>query len=324
VDDHLDSPGPVTSADLGVADQRSAVAHAGDETRESSTSAVHQVQPLVFAQWPVLVGAGGRVEQEGHLRDVVFSHSPLHLDMCHRRRGYAPLLASLLMVRPRSAKTRAKEVIALLASEYPGTAQELCALHFENPFQLLVATILSAQCTDERVNMTTPALFEAYPTPAALADAPTDDLERLIRPTGFFRAKSRSLIGMARAVTERYGGEVPSEMDDLTTLPGVGRKTANVLRSVAFDLPGLPVDTHVGRLALRLKLTTETDPVKVETDLNALVPPAERGAFSCRLILHGRQVCTARRAFCERCVLAGVCPSAGMIVPKRSRASSAK
>jgi endonuclease-3 len=228
------------------------------------------------------------------------------------------------MVRPRSAKSRAKEVIALLAAEYPGTAQELCALHYDNPFQLLVATILSAQCTDERVNMTTPAVFEAYPTPAALADAPTDDLESLIRPTGFFRAKSRSLIGMAKAVTERYGGEVPSEMDDLTTLPGVGRKTANVLRSVAFDLPGLPVDTHVGRLALRLKLTPEKDPVKVETDLNALVPPEGRGAFSCRLILHGRQVCTARRAYCERCVLAGVCPSAGMVVPKPARATPAK
>jgi endonuclease III len=227
------------------------------------------------------------------------------------------------MVRPRLAKSRARDVILLLASEYPGTANELCALKHENPFQLLVATILSAQCTDERVNMTTPALFEAYPTPAALAAAPTEDLENLIRPTGFFRAKSRNLLGMAKAVTERYGGVVPSEMEELTTLPGVGRKTANVVRSVVFDLPGLPVDTHVGRLALRLKLTTENDPVKVETDLNALVPPEERGAFSCRLILHGRRVCTARRPRCEQCVLAGVCPSVGMFVtppPKRAQA----
>lgn len=223
------------------------------------------------------------------------------------------------MVRPRSAKTRAPAVIALLASEYPGTAQDLCALHHENPFQLLVATILSAQCTDERVNLTTPALFEAYPTPSELAAAPTEDLERLIRPTGFFRAKSRNLLGMAQAVSERYGGVVPRNMEDLTTLPGVGRKTANVVRSVAFDLPGLPVDTHVGRLALRLKLTTQTDPVKVETDLNSLVPPDERGAFSVRLILHGRQVCTARRPHCERCVLAGVCPSVGMVVAPPSR-----
>ena len=126
---------------------------------------------------------------------------------------------------------------------------------------------------------------------------------------------------MAKAVTERYGGVVPSEMEELTTLPGVGRKTANVVRSVAFDLPGLPVDTHVGRLALRLKLTTEKDPVKVETDLDAVVPPEERGAFSCRLILHGRRVCTARRPRCDQCVLAGVCPSVGMFVtppPKRA------
>lgn len=223
------------------------------------------------------------------------------------------------MVRPRSAKGRARAVIPLLASEYPGTAEDLCALRHDNPFQLLVATILSAQCTDERVNMTTPALFEAYPTPEALAAAPTDDLERLIRPTGFFRAKSRNLLGMAKALTERYGGEVPSKMEELTTLPGVGRKTANVILSVAFGLPGLPVDTHVGRLALRLKLTTETDPVKVETDLNALVPPQERGAFSVRLILHGRRVCTARRPLCDQCVLAGVCPSVGMVVAPPSR-----
>jgi endonuclease-3 len=228
------------------------------------------------------------------------------------------------MVRPRGAKSRARDVIALLASEYPGTANDLCALRHDNPFQLLVATILSAQCTDERVNMTTPALFEAYPTPAALSVAPTDDLERLIHPTGFFRAKSRNLLGMATALTDRYGGVVPSEMEELTTLPGVGRKTANVVRSVAFDLPGLPVDTHVGRLALRLKLTTEKDPVKVETDLNALVPPEESGAFSVRLILHGRQVCNARRPRCDQCILAGVCPSVGMLVAKPSRGAHSK
>jgi endonuclease-3 len=228
------------------------------------------------------------------------------------------------MVRPRGAKSRAHDVIALLASEYPGTANDLCALRHENPFQLLVATILSAQCTDERVNLTTPALFKAYPTPAALAAAPTDDLERLIRPTGFFRAKSRNLLGMATALTERYGGVVPSEMKELTTLPGVGRKTANVVLSVAFGLPGLPVDTHVGRLALRLKLTTEKDPVKVEIDLNALVPPEERGAFSVRLILHGRRVCIARRPRCDQCILAEVCPSVGMVVTKPSKGAHSK
>jgi endonuclease-3 len=229
------------------------------------------------------------------------------------------------MVRSRAIATRAREVISILAIEYPGTSRELCALNHDNPFQLLVATILSAQCTDERVNMTTPALFAAYPTPADLADAPLEDLERLIKSTGFFRAKSRNLVGMARALTDRYNGQVPTAMEDLTTLPGVGRKTANVVRSVDFDLPGLPVDTHVGRLARRLKLTAFDDPVKVEADLDAVVPEAERGTFSIRLILHGRRVCTARNPHCERCVLAEICPSAGKFttIKAKPRASAA-
>src|SRR5580700_2311025 len=160
----------------------------------------------------------------------------------------------------------ALEVVARLARQFPGTAAELCALRHDNPFQLLVATILSAQTTDERVNMVTPGLFEAYPTPQALADAPLSDLEERIRSTGFFRSKAKNLVGMARGVTERFGGQVPSSMEDLTSLPGVGRKTANVVRSVDMDLPGLPVDTHVGRLTRRLGLTTQTDPVKVESE----------------------------------------------------------
>jgi endonuclease-3 len=201
-------------------------------------------------------------------------------------------------------------VVTRLAEEYPGSAAELCALRHDSPFQLLVATILSAQSTDERVNLVTPTLFAAFPTPEALAAAPPDEVERLIHSTGFFRAKTRSLLGMARAVSERYGGEVPSAMEDLTTLPGVGRKTANVVRSVTFGLPGLPVDTHVGRLARRLELSAETDPVKVETDVCALVPAREWGALSLRLILHGRRVCLARRPRCEGCLLADVCPSA--------------
>jgi endonuclease-3 len=201
-------------------------------------------------------------------------------------------------------------VVARLAQEYPGTAAELCALRHDSPFQLLVATILSAQSTDERVNMVTPALFAAFPTPEALAAASPEEVEHLIHSTGFFRAKTRSLLGMATAVSERYGGEVPSAMDELTTLPGVGRKTANVVRSVAFGLPGLPVDTHVGRLARRLELSAETDPVKVEADVCALVPAREWGALSLRLILHGRRVCVARRPRCEECLLADVCPSA--------------
>jgi endonuclease-3 len=214
------------------------------------------------------------------------------------------------MAKPRTAKGRTRETAARLASEYPGTAKQLCALEHDNPFQLLVATILSAQSTDVRVNMVTPALFARYPTPEDLAAADPADVERLVASTGFFRAKTRSLIGMARGLVERYGGEVPVAIEDLTTLPGVGRKTANVIRSVDFDAPGLPVDTHVLRLSRLLGMTTNTDPVKVEADLNAMLPAREWGALSLRMILHGRQVCIARRPRCEECVLADFCPSA--------------
>jgi len=196
-----------------------------------------------------------------------------------------------------------------LAAEHPGTPAELCALVHDGPFQLLAATILSAQSTDATVNKVTPALFARYPSPAALAAADPVELEQLIHPTGFFRAKARSLSGMATALVERFDGEVPRAMEDLVTLPGVGRKTANVVRSVALGLPGLAVDTHVGRLSIRLGLTGETDPVKVEHELNALIPAPDRGLFSLRLILHGRQVCVARRPRCEVCVLNDFCPS---------------
>ena len=215
------------------------------------------------------------------------------------------------MGRPRTARGRARETLARLAAEYPGDERELCALAHRDAFQLLTATILSAQTTDETVNRVTPALFRRYPSPADLAGAEPEELEALIRPTGFFRAKARSLRGMAAALDERFDGAVPEAMDDLVTLPGVGRKTANVVRSVGFGLPGLPVDTHVGRVSRRLGLTTATDPVQAEADLNALVPPAERGRFSLRLIHHGRRVCTARRPRCGDCVLADFCPSAG-------------
>jgi endonuclease III len=214
------------------------------------------------------------------------------------------------MARPRGAKARAATVVERLAEEYPGSAVELCALHHDSPYQLLVATILSAQCTDEMVNKVTPAVFAQYPTPGDLAEAKPADVEALIHPTGFFRQKTKSLIGMGVALEERYDGQVPTDLEDLVMLPGVGRKTGNVIRSVAFGLPGLPVDTHVGRLARRLKLTIETDAVKAEHDLNALVAPEERGALSLRLILHGRKVCGARRPRCDECVLADICPSA--------------
>jgi endonuclease-3 len=217
------------------------------------------------------------------------------------------------MGMPRTPKGRARETAAILAEEYPGDARDLCALVHDGPFQLLAATILSAQTTDENVNSVTPALFARYPTPSDLAGADPEDVERLVHATGFFRAKTRSLLGMAAALEERFDGQVPTAMADLVTIPGVGRKTANVVRSVAFGLPGLPVDTHVGRLSRRLGLTVEDDPVKVETDLNALVPAPARGGFSLRLILHGRRVCAARKPRCDVCVLARFCPKIGVI-----------
>jgi endonuclease III len=217
------------------------------------------------------------------------------------------------MGTPRTPKGRARAILPILAEEYPGTAKELCALIHDSPFQLLAATILSAQTTDEAVNSVTPALFARYPTPADLAAADPSEVERLVHPTGFFRAKTRSLLGMAAALEERFGGQVPPAMADLVTIPGVGRKTANVVRSVGFGLPGLPVDTHVGRLSRRLGLTMETDPVKVEADLDAIVPARERGGFSLRLILHGRRICQARKPRCGECVLVGICPKIGVV-----------
>ena len=193
-----------------------------------------------------------------------------------------------------------------LAAEYPDA---VCELDHQGPFQLLCATILSAQSTDKGVNVVTPALFARYPTPADLAAAAPEELEQLIHATGFFRQKAKSLIGMAGGLVDRYGGEVPGAMKDLVTLPGVGRKTANVVRSVAMGLPGLPVDTHVTRLSHRLALTSEDAPVKIEQELNAMIPPGERGDFSLRLILHGRRVCVARSPRCEDCVLNDFCPS---------------
>jgi endonuclease-3 len=209
------------------------------------------------------------------------------------------------MGKPRTIKGRAKEVARRLAEEYPAE----CALLHRNPYELLVATVLSAQTTDERVNSVTPELFRRWPAPADLAKADPAEVEEVIFPTGFFRNKAKSIIGLAQALDERFGGEVPTALEDLVTLPGVGRKTGNVVRSVAFDLPGLPVDTHVGRISRLLGLTTEDDPVKVEHELGALLPPKEWGAFSLRLILHGRKICIARRPHCAECPLNDICPS---------------
>jgi endonuclease-3 len=218
---------------------------------------------------------------------------------------------------PRTPRGRAKVILPRLADEYPGTAADLCELTFASPWQLLVATVLSAQTTDTRVNLVTPVLFARYPEPEDLAAASLADVEEIIYPTGFFRAKSRSIVGLANAVTERFHSEVPTAMADLVSLPGVGRKTANVVRSVALGLPGFPVDTHVSRLTGRLGLTTETDPVRIETDVCAFVPKDDWGSLSLRLILHGRRVCVARKPRCGDCLLADVCPSAGKIATVR-------
>lgn len=209
--------------------------------------------------------------------------------------------------KPRSSKGRARAAHALLALEYP---EAVCELDHDTAFELLVATILSAQATDVSVNKVTPALFATYPTPEALASADQADVEALIGSIGLFRSKAKNLIAMAQRLVAEFDGEVPTRMADLVSLPGVGRKTANVVRSVAMGLPGLPVDTHVARLVGRLGITDETDPVKIETALNPMVPAAERGEFSLRLILHGRRVCGARAPDCGACALAWFCPSA--------------
>ena len=202
---------------------------------------------------------------------------------------------------------RAREIYDRLIEHYPDAH---CALDFKSPFQLLIATILSAQCTDKRVNMVTPALFKRYRTPAALAAAKPEELEEMIKSTGFFRNKTKSLLGMSNAIAEEHGGRVPETLDELVKLPGVGRKTANVILGNAFDTnEGVVVDTHVGRLSKRLGLTRHTDPVKVEQDLMKLLPTDRWTMLSHLLIEHGRRICEARRPKCEQCFLTDICPS---------------
>ena len=211
--------------------------------------------------------------------------------------------------KPAAAK-RGAAIEAALAAAYPDAT---CELAFHNPFELLVATILSAQCTDVRVNMVTPALFARFPDAATLAAADQAELEEVIRGTGFYRNKAKALIGMARAVAERHGGEIPPRMDDLTRLPGVGRKTANVVLGTALGLAtGVVVDTHVARLAGRLGLSSGGDPEKIERDLMDLFPPASWVPLGHRLILHGRRVCHARKPDCAGCPLAPLCPRIGL------------
>ena len=202
--------------------------------------------------------------------------------------------------------SRAEELAARLARAYPEVE---CPLVHENAFQLLAAVILSAQCTDAAVNKVTPALFRRFPTPLALSHAALTEIESIIRTLGLFRAKAKSLKRCAEQLVQEFGAVVPSTMEDLTRLAGVGRKTANVMLGHAFDTPGIAVDTHCKRLANRLGLTRQQDPVKIEKDLARILPPAEWTGFSHRLIIHGRRVCNARTPACARCELASLCPS---------------
>jgi endonuclease-3 len=192
---------------------------------------------------------------------------------------------------------------------YPDVHTEL---NFNTPLELLVATILSAQTTDKSVNLVTPTLFARYPTAADYAGADRDELEKILHPTGFFRAKANSLIGLGQALCDKFGGEVPAKLKDLVTLPGVGRKTANVVLGNAFGIPGITVDTHFGRLARRFGWTTDTDPVKVEAEVASLIPRRDWTDLSQRMIWHGRRVCHARRPACGACGLARLCPSYGV------------
>ena len=208
-----------------------------------------------------------------------------------------------------------------LRQEYP---EAECALVHKNAFQLLIATILSAQCTDERVNMVTPELFRRWPTPKAMAEASLEDLQKVIQPTGFFRAKAKSIQGCSRGLVEKHGGKVPKQLDELVELPGVGRKTANVVLGTAYDIPsGVVVDTHVSRLTWRLGMTSHKDAVKIERDLMQLLPPEEWIMFSHRLIHHGRRICKARKPLCGDCVLNQLCPKVG-VTEKGSTARGTK
>jgi len=215
----------------------------------------------------------------------------------------------------------ARKVVETLRRLYPDAK---CSLEYRTPLQLLIATILSAQCTDERVNQVTPALFGRFRTAADFAQADSRELEKYIRSTGFYRAKARNIIACCRALVEKYGGELPRTLEELTQLPGVGRKTANVVLGTIWGVPGIVVDTHVRRLARRMGLTHHTDPDKIERDLVELIPQEEWVAFGHRMIYHGRQVCLARNPKCEICALNSFCPKIGVQTTKTSRRRTAQ
>lgn len=213
----------------------------------------------------------------------------------------------------RARRERTLRILELLGEAYPDSR---CSLEHESPYQLLLATVLSAQCTDALVNRVTPALFAKYPTPESLAEAPLEEIEETIRQVNFYRNKSKALKALGAALVDRHGGEVPGEMEDLVRLPGVGRKTANVVRGVAWALAdGVVVDTHVKRIANLLRLTRADDPEQIERDLLPLLPEEARVVFTHRVIDHGRAVCVARRPRCGECVIAELCPSARVVLP---------
>jgi len=217
----------------------------------------------------------------------------------------------------RALRARAHEMDQRLGEIHP---EARCELDFVSPFQLLVATVLSAQTTDVRVNQVTPELFGSYPDADALAAARLEDLEAILHPLGFFRAKAKAVQGIGVALVERFDGVVPGTLAELVTLPGVGRKTANVVLGNAFGVPGIAVDTHVGRLARRFGWTRNTDPVKVEADIAAILPPEDWTMACHRIIFHGRRVCTARKPACEACGIADLCPRIGVVATTRGRA----
>jgi endonuclease-3 len=206
-------------------------------------------------------------------------------------------------------RVRAGEILSLLEEEYP---EAKCHLDFDGPFQLLIGCILSAQCTDKRVNEVTPGLFKKYPTPHEFARADQLELEKEIHSCGFFRAKTKSILNCSKALVEEHNGEVPRTMDELVELAGVGRKTANVVLGNYFGIPGIIVDTHIKRLSTRLNLTTNSDPTKIEYDLNELIPQKKWTIFSNSLGDHGRTVCHARKPMCGDCMISNLCPSAGL------------
>jgi endonuclease III len=224
------------------------------------------------------------------------------------------IIAVSTSVRKLSVKQRALEILVRIKRLYPDAT---CSLNYETPVQLLVATILSAQCTDERVNIVTPALFARFPDALSMANAELEEIEKLVKSTGFYRNKAKNIQGACRTIVNEFGGEIPPRMEDLLTLPGVARKTANVVLAHAFGInAGVTVDTHVKRLSQRLGFTTNTDAVKIERDLIKLIPQADWENWSIRLIYHGRAVCKARSPVCEQCQLADLCPSASKVVVK--------